>query len=865
MTAQMMGFAVLWSADFLFNKGRLPQNQAIGSLSEQFQHYPMHHHHRLPLTSIFGTTRKLASILCGTVLIIGFGHALRAQTQSPPARVMFANSIKEPVALTGAAPVNKNRPTIVRNQLTDAETQATIDFSIALQMRNFAELQDRVGKGEVIPLEEMAAKYFPASADVATVRQWLSAEGFEVLPAAQYELSIFARGTVTQLQRAFGVTFARVQFRGEEHTSAITAPGLPPDIARPVLSVNGLQPHLHPFKHSVRKAAAPVESIQNRPPYLVPEIAGAYDASIGNGSGQKIGIVIDTFPHNNDLTAFWADNGVPQSLSNIEEVQVVAGTPAAPSGEETLDASWSSGLASASKVRIYATKDLFTDHLDQAYQFIINELSGQPMLHQLSMSFGLAENLMDPGEMQTDAQFFATLAARGVTIFVSSGDGGSNPDFSPTGDGSYNPNQPLEVEHPACDPSVTGVGGTSLVLNSNGTVSHETVWFDGSGGGQSRFFSRPAWQPGSVTIPGRGRLVPDVSLDADPNTGVFLVLNGQAFQFGGTSLSAPVWAGLCARINQIRASQGSGPLGLLGPRIYPFLQSGGFRDITSGTNGAYRAGSGFDLCTGIGVPDLNRLTTLLGNENGSGVAKDMNGDGFADLILENTTSGQRAIWFLQNGSFQTSSYLATIPTVWHIAGIGDFLGNGQSDLVWENTTTGQRAIWLMANGLLESVVSLPTVGTQWRIVGAGDFNGDGQADLVWENTITGQRVIWFMRDGALQGTANLPRVSPQWHIAGVGDFNGDHHPDLVWENTVTGHRAIWFMVNTSLDSTISLPTVSTNWHIAGAGDFNHTGYADLVWENTVTGQRAIWFMINGTLQSTLNLPRVSTEWHIVDH
>jgi hypothetical protein len=89
-----------------------------------------------------------------------------------------------------------------------------------------------------------------------------------------------------------------VQFRSEEHTSAIAAPSLPADIARAVLSVNGLQPHLHPFKDIVQKTAAPVESIQNHPPYLVPEIAGAYDASIGDGSGQTTGIVIDTFPNN---------------------------------------------------------------------------------------------------------------------------------------------------------------------------------------------------------------------------------------------------------------------------------------------------------------------------------------------------------------------------------------------------------------------------------------------------------------------------------------------------------------------------------------------------------------------------------------
>ena len=77
-----------------------------------------------------------------------------------------------------------------------------------------------------------------------------------------------------------------------------------------------------------------------------------------NGAGQKIGIVIDTFPASSDLTLFWQANGIAQSLNNIEEVQVVSGTLPSPSGEETLDVEWSSGMAPGAKVRVYATTDL---------------------------------------------------------------------------------------------------------------------------------------------------------------------------------------------------------------------------------------------------------------------------------------------------------------------------------------------------------------------------------------------------------------------------------------------------------------------------------------------------------------------------
>jgi hypothetical protein len=102
---------------------------------------------------------------------------------------------------------------------------------------------------------------------------------------------------------------------------------------------------------------------------------------------------------------------------------------------------------------------------------------------------------------------------------------------------------------------------------------------------------------------------------------------------------------------------------------------------------------------------------------------------------------------MQSGVLASVVNLPTVPTQWHIAGAGDFLGTGQADLVWENTITGERAIWIMQNGVLASVINLPTVPTQWHIAGAGDVLGIGQADLVWENTITGWQPRITLEDG----------------------------------------------------------------------------------------------------------------------
>jgi len=97
------------------------------------------------------------------------------------------------------------------------------------------------------------------------------------------------------------------------------------------------------------------------------------------------------------------------------------------------------------------------------------------------------------------------------------------------------------------------------------------------------------------------------------------------------------------------------------------------------------------------------------------VAKDFNGDGNADLVWEDTATGQRAIWFLKNGVFSSGIYSPTMPVQWHIAGAADFNGDGFADLVWENTATGERAIWFLKNGVFSRGIYLPTMPVQWRI------------------------------------------------------------------------------------------------------------------------------------------------------
>jgi hypothetical protein len=139
------------------------------------------------------------------------------------------------------------------------------------------------------------------------------------------------------------------------------------------------------------------------------------------------------------------------------------------------------------------------------------------------------------------------------------------------------------------------------------------------------------------------------------------------------------------------------------------------------------------------------------------VDKNFNGDGFADLVWQNTSTGHSAIWFLKDGVLSSGLNLPTMPVAWHIAGVGDFAGDGNADLVWQNPSTGQSAIWFLRRGPLQWS-QLTHNACKWHIAGAGDFNGDGFADLVWENPSTGQSAIWFFRDEVLSSGLNLPTM-----------------------------------------------------------------------------------------------------------
>lgn len=636
-------------------------------------------------------------------------------------RASFGGFLIALVLCAVASPaVAQNRVTLARSMasirakvaataraLDAADLKGGLDFSVALQMRNFAELEARVARGETMGREELERLYLPLPADYAAVKTWLVAQGFTVTQDDASRLSVFARGTVAQVQSAFQVNMVKVTSEGVDYAAADSQPSLPAAIAAPVLGINGLHPYHHLHKHS-RPNPHAVPSAG----YKINNILTTYDAtSLGvTGAGQTIAILIDATPLSTDLTKFWTNNSSTQTTGNVTTINVNNTTITTREGEETLDVEWAGGIAPGAKIRVYACGAGLTDtQLDAGLARIISDSRTDATIHQLSISLGEGETYeTNTAQFTTDHNYFTTLASQGVSTFVSSGDGGSTPDD--TGSGNEDAG-PLQVEYYSSDSSVTAVGGTSInvVSTTNFARSTETAW-SGSGGGVSIQFDKPAWQVGTGVPAGTKRYVPDVAMPADPNTGAYVYYGGSPTVYGGTSWAAPTWAGFCALINEARANAGkTGGIGLLNPSVYPLIGTNSFYDITSGNNaegskagGKYATTTGYDPVTGVGVPDVkNLIAALLGGGTTTaaptitGFTPTSGAVGTSVTITGTNLTGATAVSF--NGTAATSytvssatQIVATVPTaaITGTISVTTSGGTGASSGAFTVTTSG---------------------------------------------------------------------------------------------------------------------------------------------------------------------------------
>jgi Dockerin type I domain len=354
---------------------------------------------------------------------------------------------------------------------------------------------------------------------------------------------------------------------------------------------------------SVSAASAPYSPAQIVSAYGVNDIF--FNGVAGNGTGQTIAI-IDAFNDPSiisDANAFSVHFGLPQfngsgepSLTVLNQTGGVSlpgnSTPGQWDIEESLDVEWAHSIAPGANIILFeanssSTADLFTAVTTAAKTAGVSVVSMSFSTPQL-LDFYAANG--DP-ELGEDSTFTTPTGHQGVTFFASTGDDGAP-----------------SVGYPALSPNVVAVGGTTLTIGTDGSYLSESAW-SGGGGGTSIQEAQPSYQSSSINNTGL-RATPDVSMDADPETGVYVLdsFDGGYQQIGGTSLSTPMWAGIMAIVDQGRALKGlsslDGPTQTL-PMLYN-LPSSDFHDIVTGNNG-YPATVGYDLATGLGTPNAALL------------------------------------------------------------------------------------------------------------------------------------------------------------------------------------------------------------------------------------------------------------------
>jgi kumamolisin len=350
-------------------------------------------------------------------------------------------------------------------------------------------------------------------------------------------------------------------------------------------------------------------------------VASFYDFPAGtDGTGQTIAIIELGGGYNAaDLTTYFS--GLSLSVPSVTAVGVDDGSNSpgqAADGEVELDIEVAGAVAPKASFVVY-----FAPNTDQGFIDAISDaVNAKPTPIAVSISWGGPENSWAAQSMTGMNEAISDAAALGATVTVAAGDNGSSDNASSTSG--------VQVDFPASSPYSLACGGTTLVGNTaTSTITSEVVWNElaiqggAGGGGVSVTYAQPIWQKdagvpasaaggtgiGSATEPGRG--VPDVAGNADPYSGYQVVVDGKPQPIGGTSAVAPLWAGLIARLAQASGTR----FGLLQPLLYagitPGVDVAGFRDIVEGTNGAYKAGPGWDACTGLGSPNGTALLSRL--------------------------------------------------------------------------------------------------------------------------------------------------------------------------------------------------------------------------------------------------------------
>lgn len=464
--------------------------------------------------------------------------------------------------------------------------------------------------GQSLTPAQFAATYAPSSAQVQQVVSYLQGAGFSNVTVEPNNLMISADGTVAQAEAAFNTPIEQFTEFGNIVYGNTAAAQVPVSLSGTVAAVLGLNDigQMKPTIVLKSQVAVPEYDVS----YTPQQMQVAY--GVGNtptGSRASIAIMAE-----GNVSGVITDLRAEEKANNLPAVPVtvvpvgVASPDTSGWDEWDLDTQYSTGMAqTVARLYIYDTTSL----TDSDLALEISRWATDDKAKGGSASLGECEVFpyLD-GSMLADDESFAEGAAQGQSFFASTGDTGSFCPFE-VGTNGVPAGVPM-VNYPAASQYVMGVGGTTLLTNSDGTYDTETAWYAG-GGGISQFEYSPWWQT-AAAIPSSevgSKGLPDIAMDADPYSGANIYYDGSWEGVGGTSLSSPLALGVWARLISANSKLGFAPIQYYGlydgattPGSYP---KGGFHDIIVGANGYYTALPGWDYTTGLGGLWVNELYT----------------------------------------------------------------------------------------------------------------------------------------------------------------------------------------------------------------------------------------------------------------
>lgn len=236
---------------------------------------------------------------------------------------------------------------------------------------------------------------------------------------------------------------------------------------------------------------------------------------------------------------------------------------------------------------------------------------------------------------------------------------------------------------------------------------------------------------------------------------------------------------------------------------------------------------------------------------------DFNGDGKGDILWQHD-SGATAIWTMNGTQVVNGGMVTQAPANAVVAAVGDFNGDHKSDVLWR-ANDGTVSLWQMNDHTVTSNSTVAQRGLDWSIAGTGDFNGDGKTDVLWQQD-NGTIGMWLMDGKNVTASASISQPSVDWRISGIGDFNGDHKSDILFRHD-GGAVSIWNMNGMSISGgwgTVT-ETPPVNWTLAGIGDFNGDQKSDILWQDNTSGLR-VELMNNLTALGTGTVGTLGSDW-----